>query len=121
VLIVAAGLVAPVIQKFETIYTAMQTMFSLFQGPTLALLVLGIFNKRTNSYGALFGLVTGVILSSCLNLIGDQLFPSDDPFLFIAFWTFVYSLIVTTIVSYLTPPPHPETQKLLKNRMNEIG
>ncbi len=110
-LIVAGGLIAPAINQFETIYSAMQTMFSLFQGPTLALLLLGVFWRRTNGIGAIVGLVTGVGLSMCLNLVGDQLFPSDDPFLFVAFWTFVYSLVVTALVSAFTRPPSEEQIK----------
>ena len=136
VLIVAGGLIAPAINQFETIYSAMQTMFSLFQGPTLALLLLGVFWKRTNSVGAIVGLVTGVLLSMCLNLVGDKLFPSDDPFLFIAFWTFVYSLIVTAAVSSFTAPPSedqtrgliwgsivddPASQAVLKARLEGAG
>ncbi|MEM7387423.1 MAG: sodium/solute symporter [Verrucomicrobiota bacterium] len=108
ILIISAGLLAPVIQRFETIYSAMQTLFSLFQGPTLALLLLGIFWKRTSTGGAIFGLVTGVLLSFSLNLVGDRLFPSDDPFLFVAFWSFAYALAATAIFSLITPPPPPE-------------
>ncbi len=131
-LIVAAGAIAPVIDHFETIYTAMQTMFSLFQGPTLALLLLGIFWRRTNTPGAIVGLVSGVLLALCLNLVGKSLFPSKDPFLFVAFWAFVWSLAVTTLVSRVTQPPpeerlrglvwgwietDPATQKLLRDRL----
>ena len=105
VLIVAGGGIAPFISSFETIYSAMQTMFSLFQGPTLALLLLGVFWRRTNSVGAIVGLTTGVGLSMGLNLVGDRLFPSEDPFLFVAFWTFVYSLVVTALISAVTAPP----------------
>ncbi len=133
-LIVAAGLIAPVIDQFETIYSAMQTMFSLFQSPTLALLILGIFWRRTNTTGAIVGLVTGVLLASALNLVGGSLFPSKDPFLFVAFWAFIYSLVVTALVSRFTAPPlterlrglvwgwieiDEETQKLLRERLHE--
>ena len=110
-LIVAAGLIAPVIERFETLYTAMQTLFSIFQGPTLALLFLGVLWRRTNSKGAAFGLITGVLLSSALSLVGDRIFPSEDPFLYVAFWTFIWSLAVTVLVSLLTKPP-PESQTL---------
>ena len=106
VLIVAGGVIAPMISAFENIYSAMQTMFSLFQGPTLALLLLGVFWKRTNTPGALVGLITGVALAVVLNLVGGKVFPSDDPFLFVAFWTFAYSLVVIALVSRLTAPPH---------------
>ena len=60
-LIVAAGFIAPFIDQFETIYTAMQTLFSLFQGPTLAVLVLRVFWRLANSW---FGF--GCLLKSFL-------------------------------------------------------
>ena len=100
----------------------------------VALLILGIFWKRTNTIGAAVGLVTGVLLASALNLVGDSLFPSDDPFLFVAFWVFLYSLIVTAAVSWFTAPPpterlrglvwgwietDAETQKLLREHLDE--
>lgn len=120
VLIVVAGLTAPVIERFETIYVAIQTMLSLFQGPTLAILLLGILWSRTTGWGAVAGLVLGVSLTGLLSLLGGTLFapadpaqlvkvfPSDDPFLFISFWSFLFSLAVTVIVSLLTPREPPE-------------
>jgi len=132
VLIVAAGFLAPYIDQFETIYTAMQTLFSLFQGPTLAVLVLGVFWRRANAWGGFAGLLLGVICSGSLSLVGDKLFPSDDPFLYVAFWSFVFALIVNVVVSLLTPPPSKDqirglvfgevvrdeaTQTLLKDRV----
>ena len=131
-LIVAAGFLAPFIDQFETIYTAMQTLFSLFQGPTLAVLVLGVFWRRANAWGGFAGLLLGVLCSGSLSLVGESLFPSDDPFLYVAFWAFVFSLIVTVVVSLLTPPPSKKqirglvygevirdetTQTLLKERI----
>ena len=38
----------------------------------------------------------------------DGLFPSEEPFLFVAWWSFVFTLAVTWIVSRLTPPEPPE-------------
>ena len=83
----------------------MQTLFSLFQGPTLAVLVLGVFWRRANAWGGFAGLLLGVLCSGSLHLVRKSLFPSDDPFLYVAFWAFVFSLIVTVVVSLLTPPP----------------
>lgn len=104
VFIVAAGFVAPVIDRFETIYVAIQTLLSLFQGPTLAILVLGVLWRRATGWGALTGLDLGVALTWSLTIMGDALFPSDDPFLFISFWSFVFTLAVTVLVSAVTPP-----------------
>ena len=43
--------IAPVIGKFETIYVALQTILSFFQGPTLAILLLGILWRRATRWG----------------------------------------------------------------------
>lgn len=107
-LILVAGLTAPVIENFETIYVAIQTMLSLFQGPTLAILLLGILWHRTTGIGALVGLICGIFSTWTLTLIGDQVFPSEDPFLFISFWTFILTLVITTAVSLVTPPEPEE-------------
>ncbi len=100
--IVLAGILAPVIGRAESIYVFIQTALSLFQGPTLAILLLGVMWRRTTQWGGLAGLVLGVAF--CFVLNGTQgLFPSDDPFLFVAWWSFVFSMIVTVVVSLLTP------------------
>jgi solute:Na+ symporter, SSS family len=104
VTIIVGGLVAPYISGFETIYVGIQTLFSIFQGPTLALLLLGILWRRATQWGALAGLVLGVCLSTSLTAMGNSVFPSNNPFLFVSFWTFVFSLVVTVVVSLLTPP-----------------
>ena len=111
----------------------MQTLFSLFQGPTLAVLLLGVFWRRANAWGGFAGLLLGVMCSGSLSLVGEKLFPSEDPFLYVAFWAFVFAIIVTVIVSLITPPPSKEqtrglvfgevvhdeeTQMLLKQRID---
>jgi SSS family solute:Na+ symporter len=37
-----------------------------------------------------------------------NLFPAEDPFLFVSMWSFVFSIVVTVIVSLLTPPEPEE-------------
>ena len=110
VLLIAAAFIAPEIeQRFSNIYNAIQTVFSLIQGPTLAVLLLGILWRRANRYGGATGLVAGVGLCLLLNSPAmDGLFPSEEPFLFVAWWSFVFTLAVTGIVSRLTPPEPPE-------------
>jgi SSS family solute:Na+ symporter len=108
-IIVAAGIVAPIIgERADTIYVGVQTMLSLFQGPTLALLLLGILWPRANGWGALSGLVLGLCLTSSLSLVGDEVFPSEDPFLFVSLWSFVFSCVVIVVVSLLTRPEPKE-------------
>jgi Na+/proline symporter len=110
VLLVSAAVVAPAIERrFSNIYNAIQSMFSLIQGPTLAILLLGLLWRRATQWGALVGLVAGVGLCVVLNLESMAgLFPSEEPFLFVAWWSFVFTLAVTALTSLLTPADPPE-------------
>jgi Na+/proline symporter len=104
VLIVSAGLAAPLIgEHSKTIYVAIQTLLSLFQGPTLAILLLGILWRRANGWGALAGLFVGLTVTTLLTVLGDDLFPAEDPFLFVSLWSFLVALAVTMVVSLCTP------------------
>ncbi len=116
ILIVSAGFIAPQIENFKNIYEFIQTMFSMFQGPTLAILAMGLFFKRINGHGALAGLVSGVLFAYALNAVGDQLFPARDPFLFVSFWSFVFAVVATSAVSLVTPKPPEERLKGLVYR-----
>lgn len=133
-LIIAAAMVAPTIGTDESpIYPRIQLILSLFQGPTFAILLLGIMWPRATQWGGLVGLLAGVALTFTLTIIGGEVFPSDDPFLFISFWSFWFVIAVTVVVSLLTPrePPEklrgmvygqvltdPEAQSLLRERLN---
>lgn len=97
---------APVTSKFPGIYVAMQTLLSFFQGPTLAILLLGMLWRRTTQWGGLAGLASGVAISAILFLMKKDIFICENPFLYIAWWSFVGSFVVTTLVSLFTKP-HP--------------
>jgi Na+/proline symporter len=106
-LIVSTALLAEPIANREHIYVFMQTILSLFQGPLLAILLLGIIWPRATGYGGLAGLVLGVMCCFVLKYT-PGLFASEDPFLFVAWWSFIFSLIVTVVVSLLTKPESEE-------------
>ncbi len=105
--IITTALLAERIANRESIYVFIQTVLSLFQGPVLAILLLGIIWPRATGWGGLAGLVLGVMFCFVLNYT-PNLFTSDDPFLFVAWWSFVFSVAVTMIVSLLTKPEPPE-------------
>jgi SSS family solute:Na+ symporter len=89
---------APVTKAFPGIYVAMQTLLSIFQGPTFAITLLGIYWKRANQWGGLAGLLGGVAISS------SMFFVTKASFLYIAWWSFLGSILITIIVSLLTKP-----------------
>jgi len=92
---------APFTDKFPGIYVAMQTLLSFFQGPTLATLLLGVLWWRSTGWGGFWGLSIGVLSAIGLSVLKVN-------FLYVAWWSFVISLIVNVVVSYLTPPEPPE-------------
>jgi SSS family transporter len=101
---------APVVNYFESIYQAIQNFLTFIQGPNLALLVFGVLWKRTTGKGALAGLFTGLATSIGLFTLHRMyhIFRQDDPFLYIAWWSFFCSSVATVGVSLLTKPPPPE-------------
>lgn len=91
-------------EAFEGMYVYVQTLLSIFQGPTLAILLFGMLWKRTTQWGGLAGLISGVVVSGLLFYFKSNFFNIEDPFLYISWWSFVASCIVTVTVSLATPP-----------------
>jgi len=120
IVLVGGAVLAPNFSDAETLYDSIQGLLSLFQGPTLAILLLGIFWQRTSSLGGFAGLAVGVVLTILLNILGNGSFVGADgqetnPFLsenasylYISFWSFWVSLGVTIGVSLVTRPKSPE-------------
>ena len=102
------ALYAPQFADSQTLYDNVQTFLSLFQGPTLAILLLGIFWRRTTSWGGFAGLVVGCCLTFGLNMLGDAVFMTDDPYLYVSIWSFLLSASTTIAVSLVTKPDPPE-------------
>ncbi|MCX5772970.1 MAG: sodium/solute symporter [Candidatus Hydrogenedentes bacterium] len=100
-LIISSAVFAEPIGNQDQLYVYIQTLLSFFQGPVLAILLLGIIWPRATGYGGLAGLVLGVASAFVLNYT-PGLFPQKDPFLFMAWWSFVFALIVVVVVSLLT-------------------
>ena len=109
-MLLVAAWYAPAFETSETLYDVIQTLLSLFQGPTFAILLLGIFWHRATGWGGFAGLLVGFCLTFGLNVLGDAVFLSEAAYLFVSFWSFWISLVVTIVVSLLTP--REPTEKL---------
>ncbi len=109
--IIIGIVLAPMTERFPSIFGYMQTLLSIFQGPFLAIIVLGFLWPRANGKGAVAGIILGVFTSSTLFWVKDLVFTCPNPFLYIAWWSFLSGLIVTIAVSMLTPPEPPEKIK----------
>ena len=88
-------LAAPLIANMGGIYQFIQTILSLFQGPMLALLILGAFTERATATGGLVTLISGVVLAAIIMSFGVNM-------LYVAFITFITSLITLWVVSMFT-------------------
>jgi len=93
--LLAAMLTAPLIATMGGIYQFIQTILSLFQGPMLALLVLGAFTERATATAGIVTLVSGVALAAMILSLGVNM-------LYVAFITFITSLITLWVVSFFT-------------------
>jgi SSS family solute:Na+ symporter len=100
---------APYIGDLGGIYFLIQTLLSLFQGPMLALLLLGAFTCHATPAGGLFTLVTGVAFAGVLMATGMNM-------LYVAFVTFCYSLIALYGAGFFTEKLPAETLQRLVYR-----
>ena len=66
-------------------------------------------------------MLSGVAFSTVLNFT-EGLFPSADAFLFVAWWSFVFTIVVTVVVSLLTKPePEEKIRGLVFGQVMQDG
>ncbi|QSJ15322.1 cation acetate symporter [Nostoc sp. UHCC 0702] len=93
--------------------------FGLAAASFFPVIILGIFDKRTNAEGAIAGMLTGLIFT-IIYIIGVK-FGGMQPWFFgvspegIGTLGMLINLIVTLVVSRLTPPPTQEVQALVED------
>lgn len=102
--------------------------FGLAAASFFPIILLGIFDKRTNREGAIAGMLVGLIFTT-VYIVGtraDQILPGFDEPLF-GSWCFGISaqgigivgmflnLVTTLVVSRLTPPPPQDIQDLVQS------
>jgi Na+/proline symporter len=103
VFIILAAFLSKTFGDNRGIYNFLQTVLSLFQGPVFAILLLGIMWRRTTQWGALAGLLIGVLFTNVLTYTPGLFYSDDTAYLFVSWWSFVLTLVVTTVVSLVTP------------------
>ena len=101
-LLLTSMLIAPSIGDLGGIFNFLQGLLSLFQGPMLALLLLGAMSKRATATAGLWTLITGVILAAGLSWIADM------NMLYVAFFSFCYAMPALWIISGFTQPHSAE-------------
>lgn len=100
-----AALSYPIKTRFGSVFEAFQTFLTFFQGPLLALLLLGMLTRRATAWGGFAGMLSGALCAGLLNSAESLLgVPGGVPFLWTAWWSFVTALGVTWLVSLVTKP-----------------
>lgn len=93
--------------------------FGLAAASFFPVILLGIFDKRTNRHGAISGMIVGISFTA-FYIIGNRFF-GMPPFVFgigaqgIGTVGMVLNLVTTGVVSRLTPPPTEEIQEMVEN------
>jgi cation/acetate symporter len=93
--------------------------FGLAAASFFPVIFLGIFDKRTNSEGAIAGMLTGLIFT--ISYIVGVKFGGMEPWFFgvspegIGTLGMIINLVVTLVVSRLTPPPPAHIQALVED------
>jgi len=94
-------LCAPLTGEFRGIYVFVQQLLSFFQGPVFALILLGILSKKITPRAGFWSLVLGVALAAALYTI-------DLNMLYMAFWSFIFSIVLLLAISRFTTPRSDE-------------
>jgi len=120
--------------QFGTVFEAFQTILSFFQGPLLALLLLGMLTRRATQWGGFFGMLLGVGAALTLHFAGTVLASSwlgvllpaatlenaratigswrvlgfgpdlQISYLWVAWWSFAVAMVGTIVISLFTKP-----------------
>ena len=97
-----AWLILPV---FGSVFEAFQTFMTFFQGPLLALLLLGMLTRWATAWGGfggmLLGVLTAVMMHAARFVLGPQYAVS---YLWVGWWSFVAAVGGVCIVSLFTRP-----------------
>jgi SSS family solute:Na+ symporter len=103
------------------IYAIFQTLMAFFQGPALAVLLLGVFWRRATGTAAVTAFLCGIACTTTLFTLSQPrvverlgwkpLFQIPDPFLYFSVWAFLATALVLVCVSLVTrPEPAEKTQ-----------
>jgi SSS family solute:Na+ symporter len=109
VALVIAVVWAPFIQQFDSLVAYYQEVISYLAPPIVGTFFIGLFWKRSNSKGALSGLVSGLVVAALLMTV-KYVFDIEIGmhFLILAPIILVFSLLVNIVVSLLTEMPDAE-------------
>lgn len=115
---------SPMIERFRSIFDAINTILSVLAPPIAVIFIWGVFWKRGTKQASLITIITGFIAGALVFLIdfpvfegifGEGVKPITEtlgiPYMMQGWWLFVFLSTLYVIVSLLTPRPDPEKIK----------
>ena len=97
---------APFIAKFDSLVSYYQEVVSYLSPPIVGTFFLGLFWRRANSQGAIWGLVSGILIAISIMVAKYALgYTIPYHFLLIAPVVMLISVLVNVLVSLFTPKP----------------
>lgn len=106
-LIIFGALSAPLSKRFDGVYVAIQSLLAIIQGPTIALLFIGMFWRRATAtagfYAGVIGLATSILLTILHKNLENGLFATEEPFFWIAPLSCGVTAVLLVALSFLGP------------------
>jgi SSS family solute:Na+ symporter len=112
-LVIAASVAKPLIERGGGIFQYFQMGITYLATPFISILILGIFWKRANNQGALFGLIGGVIIQTAVVLVDKNIFHWNLHWFYHAFIAQILIMVGVVIVSLFFSAPPEETWRPL--------
>jgi len=118
--LVASALLSPLVKE-EGIFFYFQRGVGYLATPIVSVFILGVFWRRANRHGAVFGLLGGLVITALFAFLFDAKFQSPRlfgnvfgvtlHFYYVAAIAQAITMIGIVIVSLMTPPPSEEQWK----------
>ncbi len=106
-------ILAPIVSP-KGIFAFIQTLLAFFQGPLFALMLIGILTKRITKLAGLSGFLAGIAFAALLKILGVGM-------LYVAFWSFAFTVAWLYIVSTFTRATSDEELRNLTFATTELS
>ncbi len=110
---ILAILWSPMIEKFSSIFDAINEILARLSPPIACVFLLGVMwrrgTKEASAATILFGFIIGIIVF-IVDFTGERIITNvwGIPYMMQSWWLFVLCVVIYVIISYITPRPLPE-------------
>jgi SSS family solute:Na+ symporter len=108
--LIVAALLSPLVKELGGIFAYFQTGLTYLATPFISVMLVGIFWKRANYAGGLFGVIGGIVIQAALALGAPYLGLNIHRF-YLAFIAEVATIAGIVVISLVTAPPDPAASK----------